>query len=370
MGIVYLALVHVCLIFPLNVSALQAQNLSETFIPEEKWITDFEARLALARILAYNDQTLDESLKEYRIILKQKPDNRLVCLEMARVLIRKGDAEEALSILGNIQAIRPNEPETLVALADLEASLGHAARSRDLYMDAIRVSDQPEIMKLKFADLMNMWGDFHKAEAIYREHLKTYPDKREVVLQLAAVLRSSERYGESEGIYNILLAESPDSKEILMGLAKLKFLEKNFDAAGKFVDRFLKFDPDDPEGLLLKANILFLQKRYEEALGIYSRLSEMKCCHVKGLIGMGKVCLEQEENDIAQAYFDKAWEIDPQNIEVQFYTAGTEKATSEDFVNALLEDKTMSPMNLEKLGETVCHTRVQQDCHKMLRGFS
>lgn len=345
---VYLFLVCVCLIFPSNVSALQTQNPSETFIPEENWITDFEARLALARILAYDDHTLDESLKEYRIILKQKPDNRLVRLEMARVLIRQGDAKEALSILGSIQAMSPNDPETLVALADLEASLGHAARSHDLYMDAIRVSDQPEIMKLRFADRMNMWGDFHQAEAIYREYFRTHPDEREVVLQLAAALRSSERYGESEGIYNILLAESPDSKEILMGLAKLKFLEKNFDAAEKYVDRFLKLDPGDPEGLLLKADILFLQKRYEEALGIYSRLSEMKCCHVKGLMGMGKVCLEQGENDLAQAYFDKAFEIDPKNVEARFYAAGTEKATSEDFVNALLEDKTMSPMILDK----------------------
>lgn len=345
---VYLVLICICLMFPLNASALQAKNPSETVIPEESWITDFEARLALARILAYDDHTLNESLKEYRIILKQKPDNRLVRLEMARVLIRKGDAKEALSILRNIQATCPNDPETLAALADLEASIGHAARSHDLYMDAIRVSDQPEIIKLKFADRMNMWGDFYKAEEIYREHLKAHPDKRDVALQLAAVLRSSERYGESEGIYNILLFKSPDSREVLMGLARLKLLEKNLDAAGEFVDRFLKLDPDDPEGLLLKADILFLQKRYEEALGIYSRLSEMKCCHVKGLIGMGKVCLEQGENDLAQTYFDKAFEIDPKNMEARFYAAGIEKATSEDFVNALLKDKTMSLMILGK----------------------
>ncbi|MDY6881482.1 MAG: tetratricopeptide repeat protein [Thermodesulfobacteriota bacterium] len=345
---VYFVLMCLCLMFPSNASALQAQNPYETFIPEENWITDFEARLALARILAYHDHTLDESLKEYRIILKQKPGNRPVHLEMARVLIRKGDAKEALSILGSIQAMRPNDPETLVALADLEASLGHAERSHNLYMDAIRVSDQPEIMKLKFADRMNMWGEFYQAEAIYREHLKTHPHERAVALQLAAVLRSSERYGESEGIYKRLLAESPDSREILMGLAKLKFLEKKFDAAGKFVDRFLKLDPDALEGLLLKADILFLQKQFEEAQGIYSILSKMKCCHVKGLIGMGKVCLEQGENDLAQTYFDKAFEIAPKNLEARFYAAGTEKTTSEDFVNALLEDKTLSPMILDK----------------------
>lgn len=326
----------------------RASSHTRTLIPEENWISDFEARLVLARIRAYDDHTLDESLKEYRIILNQKPDNLLVRLEMARVLIRKGDAKEALSVLRSIQAMRPHDPETLVALADLEADLGHASRSHDLYMDAIRGSDQPEIIKLKFADRMNMWGDFHKAEAIYREYLKTHPDKREVVLQLAAVLRSSERYGESEGIYNRLLFESPDSREIRMRIARLKLLEKNFDAAGKFVDRFLKLAPDDPEGLLLKADILFLQKRYEAALGIYSRLSEMKCCHVKGLTGMGKVCLEQGGKDLARAYFGAAAKADPQDVEARFYATGIDTASSEDFVNSLLEDKTMSPMGLAK----------------------
>jgi len=326
----------------------RSSSHTQALIPEENRITDFAARLALARILAYNDTTLDESLKEYRVILSQKPDNPLLRLEMARVLIRKGDSKEALSILRSIQAMRPNDPETLVALADLEASMGHAARCRDLYLDAMRRSDRPETIKLKFADRMNMWGDFHKAETIYKGHLNAHPENREMALQLAALLRSSDRYVESEGIYNSLLAELPDSREVLMGLAQLKRLEKNFDAAEKRVDQFLKLHPDAPKALLLKADILFLQKRYEEALGIYSRLSEMKCCRVKGLIGMGKVYLEQGKKDLAQAHFSDAAKADTQNVEARFYAAGLDKATSKEFVNVLVQDKNISSTTLEK----------------------
>ncbi|MBU1904199.1 MAG: hypothetical protein KJ573_11480 [Proteobacteria bacterium] len=57
--IVYLAIIYVCLMAPSSISALQTQNPSQTLIPEENWITDFDARLALARILAYDDATLD-----------------------------------------------------------------------------------------------------------------------------------------------------------------------------------------------------------------------------------------------------------------------------------------------------------------------
>jgi len=323
-------------------------HASNGLIPKDQWITDTEARLALARVLSYDDATLNASLKAYRILLGQEPEDLLIILEMARVLIRKGATREAVSLAGSIQRTAPNDPETLVALADLEASLGHAARCRDLYLEAIRRSHRPETIRLQLADRMNMWGDFYGAERIYREFLHAHPQDREVALRLAALLRSQERFAESEGIYKQLLAESPDSREGLLGLARLKRLEKRFAEAGEFTDRFLKLYPDDPEGLLLKADILFLQKRYEDALGIYSRLSNMPCCRVKGLIHMGKTYLEQGESDLARPCFAEAFEADPQNVEARYYAAGPDAAASDEFVSALLQDKDISSMTLEK----------------------
>ncbi len=323
-------------------------STSQGLIPEDKWITDIDARLALARVLAYDDATLNESLNEYRILRNQKPEDPLIRLEMARVLIRKGDTQEAVSLARSIQGASLNDPETLVALADLEGGLGHAERCRDLYLEAIRLSDRPEKIRLKLAERMNMWGDFYKAERIYEKHLNADPEDREAALQLAALLRSQERYAESEGIYNLFLLETPDSREILIGLSQLKRLEKNLDKGNEFVDRLLKLDPADPEALLLKADILFFQKRYEEALSIYSRLSKMKCCRVKGRIGMGKTYLEQGKDDLARGCFAEALQADPQDVEARYYAAGPDTAASDEFVNALLQDRGIPAMTLTK----------------------
>jgi len=323
-------------------------HASNGLIPKDQWITDTEARLALARVLSYDDATLNESLKAYRILLGQKPEDPLIVLEMARILIRKGDTREAVSLFRSIQRMAPNDPQTLVALADLEASLGHAARCRDLYLEAIRRSPEPEAIRLQLADRMNMWGDFYGAERIYMEYLQAHSQDREVALRLAALLRSQERFAESEGIYKRALTQSPDSRESLMGLARLKWLEKNFAEAGQLTDQFLNLYPDDPEGLLLKADILFLQRQYEDALGIYSRLSKMTCCRVKGLIGMGKTYLAQGENDLARTCFAEAFEADPQDVEARFYAAWPDRATSGDLVDALLRNKDISAMTLER----------------------
>jgi len=317
-------------------------------IPKDRWITDLEARLALARILSYDEATLMESLEQYRILQDQKPHDPLIRLEMAGVLVRKGEDEAARSLIQAIPAASLTDPGVMVALADLEARLGHAVRCRDLYLEAIQKSDHFETLRLNLANRMNMWGDFYKAGAIYREHLHAHPDDTETALQLAAALRSSERYAEAEGIYRELLAASPDPGKLLLELARLKRAEKNAAAAAERVDQFLERYPDDPEGLLLKADILVFQKRLEEGLGIYTNLSKRTCCRVQGFLGMGKVYLEQGEADFAQDCFVQAHEIDPRNVEALYYMAGPNTAASDDFVNALVQDRRISAITLEK----------------------
>lgn len=317
-------------------------------IPRGQWITDAKARLALARVLAYNTLTLNESLNQYRILRDQNPDDPLIAIEMAGVLIRKGDTPEALSLLRDIRGIRLKDPDVIVALADVEARLGHAARCRDLYLEAIQESDHPEILRLDLANRMNLWGDFYRAEAIYRERLRTHPDDTETVLELAAVLRSSERYAESEGIYQTLLHRAPGSEKTLLGLARVKLLEKDFPAAEVYCGQFLERYPDHSDGLLLKAKILRLAHRYDDALAIYRTLSGMTCCRVQGLLGMGKVYLKQGKPDLAKGCFVRAHESDPRDVEVRYYMAGPNTATADDFVNALVTDRQISAITLEK----------------------
>lgn len=346
--ILFLVIFSVSVTAPCPAVTMAFNSQSQTLVPKDRWITDAQARLALARILAYDSATLTESLNQYHILRDQNPDDPLIPIEMAGVLIRKGDTAEALSLVNDIREIKLNDPAAIAALADLEASLGHAVRCRHLYLKAIAQSHQPETLRLQLANRMNLWGDFYRAESIYRDRLAAHPDDREAALKLATVLRSSERYPEAEGIYRQLLAESPDPGEIPLELARLKRLEKDAVTAQKWVDRILELRPDDPNALTLKADLLFFQKQYPEALGIYSMLSDRDCCRVQGIMGMGKVYLKQGKSDLAQDAFVQAHELDPQAVEVEYYVAGPNTATSDDFVDALVEERRLSAITLEK----------------------
>ena len=52
-------------------------------MPPESRISDFEARLALARSPSYNDDALGDAIKERQTLLVEKPDNEEIHLELA-----------------------------------------------------------------------------------------------------------------------------------------------------------------------------------------------------------------------------------------------------------------------------------------------
>lgn len=185
---------------------------------------------------------------------------------------------------------------------------------------------------------MNGWGDFYRAEAIYREHLRRRPGDAEVWTRLAALLRSCERYEEAEGIYRERLLEAPGDAPALLGLARVKRLEWRLDEAGEWAERFLVLRPGHPEGLLLKAESALLGNRLDRAFEAYAGLREIPGMAVPALLGMGRVRLEQGDEEGAKVFFERACELAPDSVEARFHCAGPEERGTEAFVEALLSE--------------------------------
>ncbi len=353
-----------------------------TIVPPESRISDFEARLALARVLSYKDDTLGDAIKEYQTLLGEKPDNEEIPLELAQIYRRQMRHEEASEALAMALAKNPDSALALLEMADAEAALGHAKKCSQLYTKAMDKSKGNTEIALRFADRMHIWGDFYRIEAIYRDYLNEYPDATEIALKLAWVLASSQRYEEAEGIYRKMLLTTSEPDKALLGLAKVKLLEKDFNTALVSIQQLLSTKPSDLNALLCKADILFSAKRYDDAFQTYKEVNERgadnaptvapeshakpldalaaakdaarapspspqtldniskrdrKAFQVKGLLGMGKAYLNQNKPELAARYFDEALLADPKNVEVQFYRAGAEKTASDDFVKVVTE---------------------------------
>lgn len=322
------------------------------FSQERNIITDFEARRALANVLSYEDETLDEAIEEYRILIKEQPDEVSLRLELAQIRARQKNYQEALEEINIVLEQYPDRHETLGDKAIIEAHMGHIKKSAEIIMRLLQNGAYNEKLQLKLAEAMNIGGDFVKAETIYRNHLKKESFDNNVMQYLASTLTGMQRYEEAEEIYLKLLIDNRNLHKTFLQLAKLKLIEKDFSNALMYADKALEIRADDIKMLLFKAAVLYFDKKYYDALEIYKSIetksmfegkSPMEC-----LIGAGKTYLKLNNLQFANEYFEKAYQYDQQNIEAQFYRTLPAKVVSDDFVENVFNRYRSMPDKLEE----------------------
>lgn len=301
-------------------------------------------RKKLALALSWSKQN-EEALTLLLPLQKQFPADKEISLELMRVYAKTDRTDQAIALGRMLIDKFPRDAAFLVELADLELGRGHAQTCRDLYSRALQLSGGQEKMVVHVADQMNMWGDFYRLESIYRDYLKKHVDDFSVQLKLAWALVSSQRYEEAEGLYRQLLLKQPQSIEPLLGLIKLKLMEKDFQGGLDYAKQLLQNNPHHPEGLKLQGELRLRLQRWPEALTNYQELARIASQRAQGLVGTGKVWLNQQEKEQARAAFNQAFEAAPKDVEVQYYHAGAE-ATSPGFVEHLTGAGQESPMRL------------------------
>jgi len=141
-------------------------------------IPDWQARLELARVLSHVKR-YDESLAEYRKVLREKPDLTAARLELARVLYWSGKPEEALQHFSKLAPADMNS-EDLITMADI-----YAAQK-----------------------------DYDKAIALYTSHLEKMPANHNVRLKLAEILSWSKRHAEALAEFETILQARPDDIQV------------------------------------------------------------------------------------------------------------------------------------------------------------
>jgi tetratricopeptide (TPR) repeat protein len=145
---------------------------------ESSEISDWEARLELARVLSYLKR-YDESVQEYQRLLQTHPEAVEARIEMAKVFFYQNKANEALAEFSKIP-YQQIDDATWVIIADIY-------RQKKQYQDA---------------------------EHIYSQYLKKKPEDDKVRLKLAELLSWQKRYDESIHHYQIILSHRPHDIQV------------------------------------------------------------------------------------------------------------------------------------------------------------
>jgi tetratricopeptide (TPR) repeat protein len=145
---------------------------------DEQEIPDWQARWELAKILSYA-RKYDESIIEYKKLIKEKPELYPAKVEMAKVLLWHGKRMEAITLLEQIP-LKNIDESTKIAMADIYISR----------------------------------KEYKKAEPFYRAYLEKHPMDWKVRFKLAQMLSWDKKYNESIAEYKTILTAMPDDIQV------------------------------------------------------------------------------------------------------------------------------------------------------------
>lgn len=365
----------------------------ENFFSVDGVISDTDARLALARLLSCNPETLDAAGVEYLRVIGEAPDRYDIRIELADVWIRQEQYDKAAAELSQVLTMSQAHTGAMVKLAQIEAAQGHAKACRRLFEKALTISpttDSPttDPILLSYTEAMNLWGDFYRIETIYRNHLNQYPNGDDIRLKLANLLVSAQQYESAEGLYASLRYRGYSDPDIVLALAKLNVEKKDFVVALAEIEKLLNpisaiqaapikvsntaecrismlpmtlvpaaapVEVSNTAGvhvaraLALKADIFYRQRRYAEAVPVFTALTILPDFAAAGWTGLGKCHRQLAESDSAHQAparnaFAQALALAPDSAQVKYEQS--ENVLNDSYVDALMTIATASPMKV------------------------
>lgn len=182
----------------------QGKTSSPVTAQGKEEIPDWLARWELAKVLSYSKR-YDESIAEYKKLLKEKPNLYEAMAEMAKVLFWQGKHSESLTVLERIPANNIDD-NTRIIMADI-----YIARK-----------------------------EYNKAEPLFRAYLNRHPEDVKTRLKLADMLSWVKRYNDSLAEYKIILNAVPNDIQVRRKYAFVLIWSGRHDEAAEELKKTLK----------------------------------------------------------------------------------------------------------------------------------
>ncbi len=343
-------LITMFLFNPLLSASEDKQPTSSSIVPANQMISDFEARMALAKILSYNDDTLNESMGEYEMLFEQQPDNLEVRLDMAKIFIRKKMYQDALLHLNYVISKKPDDAEALSSIGDIQLYAGRLKEAVSFYNKVLEANPSSYEMQKKLALALSWDGNVEKAlplllniytknpenkeiavelARIYARKMnqqkalsvlhalhKRYPDDHNILAEIAGIEVSLGHAVKCSNLYIEVLKKSNNDETVFLRYADAMNLWGDFYKIENIYKNYLRTHPGSKDITLKLAWLYVSSERYEEAEGIYRALLLDNPDMTEALLDMAKLRLLEKRFTDALSFTDKLLIKMPANFDV------------------------------------------------------
>lgn len=173
-----------------------------------------------ARVRAWAG-SYDEAIPRYRELLEAEPGRRELAREFALLLLWAERDDEALTHLQALTREMPDDMPLRMELIRLQLRMGQEADALEELATLRGNGDMTPEMRLSLAEMEIQAADADAALALYREWHGEYPEDHAATRRFAELLRAAGRHGEAWPLYEVLTAAFPEDRALLMEAAEV-----------------------------------------------------------------------------------------------------------------------------------------------------
>jgi tetratricopeptide (TPR) repeat protein len=240
---------------------------------------DFDARFHLA-LVSLRAEKYRESLRQMKALLEETGPSFAVFINMAYALRRMGRPNDALLVLKEADALRPNS--TAVALsrgvAYLEAGdLEDALASFKEYRERVVAAQQPPAIYFYYAALAHaIGGNLNKADQVITEGLGAHGAKPPLLLLAGAISERRGEYSLAERYYRQVTDEDSHLVHAHKNLGDVAYKRSAIQEAAEHYKRVIAMDPEFGDDVYAKlGNITYKQQLREDAMRYWQKCLEL-----------------------------------------------------------------------------------------------
>jgi tetratricopeptide (TPR) repeat protein len=265
----------------------------------------------------YRTGMLEESLREFRLVLESSKDDASARFYIGLILLRQGKWNESIEALQDAAARPGAKPGTYHNLAFALERVGRYAEALSALQDATKRGGAKDArIQTSIGIVSLMMGDVHTADRALNQAKVLWPSKPSsawyhYAALAAAVLGDTGRALEivQEGLSN-----HPRVAALHNNLAALHERRGSYDEALLAAEHGLTDDPTMPQLHKNIGDLYYRAGRYDEAFDAYERAIKAEPNLGDDIyLKLGNIRLRRQEREEAVKCWRRALELDPEN---------------------------------------------------------
>jgi tetratricopeptide (TPR) repeat protein len=210
----------------------------------------------------------------------QGPEPKLF---LGKLLIRKGDREEARRALDEAFRLAKDDVSVKIEALRLKAEVGDFEENLQWLCEAIELVPKKSSMASQRSQLLRLRGALYlrrnmaeKALADFDATIELTGDDLSIHYSRGMALEALKRFDEARDSYSYLVKHMPGQVSPLLLRARVSFAAGDHQQVIEDATRVLAIDPDEPFGLMSLASSLAATGRHREALEYVNRAMALR----------------------------------------------------------------------------------------------